>query len=138
MRKLVGISLLVMFTITLGLTSCNKYEEGPSFTLLTAKMRITGNWNLLNVTFNGNDYTSYFPTTKLDISKDETYTMTMTSSFGSSTEVGTWKFNSDKTQFITTDSDGDVTTFTIVKLKNDILKLKYVDGSDETIYTYEQ
>lgn len=128
-----------MMALTMTVTSCNKYEEGPKFTLLTAKMRITGDWSLLNVTENGYDVTSFYPTTNLEIVKDETYKHTESSGSVSVTETGTWKFNGDKTQFITTDSDGDITTYTIVKLKNSILKLKHVDSDgDVTIYTYEQ
>lgn len=139
MKLFFRLGLVAMMALTMTVTSCNKYEEGPSVTLLTAKMRITGDWSLLNVTSNGYDVTSFYPTTNLEIVKDETYKHIASSGSTSITVTGTWKFNDDKTQFITTDSDGDVTTYTIVKLKNDILKLKHIDSDgDVTIYTYEQ
>lgn len=139
MKLFFRLGLVAMMALTMTVTSCNKYEEGPKVTLLTAKMRITGDWSLLNVTADGYDVTSFYPTTSLEIVKDGTYKYTATSGSVSVTENGSWKFNSDKTQYISTDSDGDITTYTIVKLKNSILKLKYVDSDgDVTIYTYEQ
>lgn len=134
MRLLVGIGLVTMMAFAMTTTSCNKYEEGPGFTLLTAKMRITGNWTMIKRTVNDTDFTSFAPSEKLDIKKDETFTWTI----GSYTYTGTWKFNSDKTEVIFTDSSGDVDTFTIVQLKNNIMKLKKIVDGDEYITTYEQ
>jgi len=134
MRLLLGIGFIAMMALAMTTTSCNKYEEGPGFTLLTAKMRITGNWTMIKQTVNGNDYTSFAPDETLDIKKDETFTWTI----GSYTFTGTWKFNSDKTEVIFTDSNGDIETFTIVQLKNNIMKLKQVVGGDTYITTYEQ
>lgn len=139
MRKLLSLSLVAMLALTAVVSSCSKYDEGPKFTLLTAKMRVTGNWEMIKVTYNGSDITSFNPKTKLDIVKDGSYTKTYTSGSFSITETGTWKFNSDKTDLIFTDSSNDVTTFKIIQLKNKDMKLKYTDSDgNETVTTYQQ
>ena len=47
--KFLTVVLIALFSISSVLTSCGKYEEGPSFTLLTKKMRVTGEWTLTAV-----------------------------------------------------------------------------------------
>lgn len=124
------------------ISSCNKYEEGPKFTLLTAKARVTGDWKVTVITVNGQNQDLSGTSSEISIEKDDTYTSSNSYTFGgtsyTTTDNGTWKFNSDKTEFITTDSDGDVSTATIVMLKNKMMKTKQVDGSYTTIVTLEQ
>ncbi|HIA05317.1 MAG TPA: hypothetical protein EYN71_01140 [Flavobacteriales bacterium] len=43
------LSVLSFFVITVLIFSCKKYEEGPSFTLLTKKQRLAGEWNLKSI-----------------------------------------------------------------------------------------
>jgi hypothetical protein len=48
--------LSIVFFFVLSFSSCQKYEEGPGFTLRTKKARITGEWRLTRVVdedFNG-------------------------------------------------------------------------------------
>jgi hypothetical protein len=133
-------SIALMILMTVIISSCTKYEEGPKFTLLPASTRITGNWTTTALTINGQAQNLTGTTLKTEIKKDGTWTTT-NSYFGSSfaiTDNGTWKFNSDKTQVISVDSDGDETTFTIIMLKNKMLKWKIVDGNTTTIATLEQ
>jgi len=122
------------------ISSCTKYEEGSKFTFLTATARVTGDWTTTALTYNGQSQNLSGTTLKISYKKDGTWT-SANSYFGSSTSFndnGTWKFNSDKTELITTDSDGDIYTSTIVMLKNKMMKLKDVDGSNTTIFTLEQ
>lgn len=137
MKNLFRLSLVAVLALSAVLTSCNKYEEGPGFTLLTAKMRVVNDWKITKVEYNGTDVTPSSSTTSTSIKKDNTYTSTYSSGSFSITENGTWEFNSDKTQLISTDSDGDVSTMIIVMLKNKMMKLKDIDGSNVTIVTYE-
>ncbi|MDD2635088.1 MAG: hypothetical protein PHW82_06270 [Bacteroidales bacterium] len=63
-KKIVLISI-VLIIMGMGFNSCKKYEEGPSFTLLTATNRITGTWELNETQLNGavidiNDIISLF------------------------------------------------------------------------------
>ena len=141
MKLLFRASTVAFLALTMVIvSSCSKYDEGPKFTLLPASARITGNWTTTAVTINGQAQNLSGTTLKTEIKKDGTWTTT-NSYFGSSlaiTDNGTWKFNSDKTQVISVDSDGDETIFTIIMLKNKMLKWKIVDGNTTTIATLEQ
>lgn len=117
--------------------ACSKYPEGSKFTILTKKARLVNTWklDLITITSGGYTQTSTADVT-LDIKKDETYTSTWTSGSSSITEEGTWKFSSDKLQVIFTDSDGNVTTNTIVKLKNKELSFEDTENNITTRLDY--
>lgn len=129
-------ALLAMMAVAV--TSCSKYEEGPKFTLMSKKARLTGEWTLSAVEVNGTaqDISGY--TVNVTIEKDGSYTYKWSSGGFSVEESGTWEFSDDKGSLIMTDEDGDKTTSEIVRLANDELKLKDVDGSITTITTMVQ
>jgi len=72
----------------------------------------------------------------MDLEKDGTATSTWSTPLGSSSEVGTWAFSSDKADLILTDANGSTDTFEIVMLKNKELKLRQVEGVFTTVVTY--
>ncbi len=131
-----------LFLVVVSFTACDKYEEGANYSLLTAKMRLVNHWKMTKVTAtNGNttyDATGNFPSTILKVKKDDTYEVIYT--FGNlvTTDNGTWAFNSDKTTVTTTEDNGDIGIYTIIKLKNKELKLEYIDGSTTYVTTYSQ
>jgi len=134
------ILLIIALAITLPMvSSCDRYEEGANYSLLTAKMRLVNHWKLDKVTItNGNssyDATGSYPTTILKLKKDNTYETIFTAGNFTTNETGTWEFNDDKTQVIITETGENPESFTIIKLKNKELKVEYVDGN--TTYTYE-
>ncbi|MDD4149431.1 MAG: hypothetical protein PHE33_05325 [Bacteroidales bacterium] len=51
--KRIVLIFTVLVLMGMGFNSCKKYEEGPSFTLLTATNRITGTWELKETSLNG-------------------------------------------------------------------------------------
>lgn len=96
-------------------TSCGKYEEGPAFSLLTKKSRITGTWETQEATNNGS--TIYFEDnitllTTLDNNGEGNYKITVFVPFESLTipinitaELE-WKFTNDKENLkITVDNE---------------------------------
>ena len=116
------------FAILLGtatlVSSCNKYEEGPSFSLLSAKMRITGDWTSTEIIEGENAEMTISINNDGTYSKETTYTLFGLST--SSTEVGTWDFNSDKTSvFMMEDGESNADEATILKLENDEMKLRF-------------
>lgn len=129
----------LLFILAVSFTACDKYEEGANYSLLTAKMRMVNHWEMTKITAtNGNttyDATGVFPSTILKMKKDDTYEIIYTAGNITSSDNGTWEFNSDKTTVTTTEDNGDVTNYTIIKLKNKELKLEYIDGN--TTYTIE-
>lgn len=50
--KKYSIIIIAILGFSMIFSSCKKYEEGPSFTLLTAKKRIVGIWTLNNAKYN--------------------------------------------------------------------------------------
>lgn len=137
MKNIFKLFIAFVAISTLTLTSCNKYEEGPGFTVRTAKARVSGDWKLTSFTVNGTAYSSGVTVT-MTIDKDGSYTTTYTSTLGTTTETGTWTFNDDKTTISFTESTAGSTadTFTIVELKSKEMKLKQIDGSLTYISTY--
>jgi len=138
MKLILKTSALLMFALAMvAVTSCNKYEEGSNFSLLSAKARMVNTWTLTKVEYNGNDVTSSYPGIKSELKKDNTYTTTFTLGSFSTQESGKWDFNSDKTALIITPNGQSANDpVTIVMLKNKMLKVKDVDGSNTTIMTY--
>ena len=139
------------FAILLGtatlVSSCNKYEEGPSFSLLSAKMRITGDWTATAMTVNNEDTDMTNLDMTISVNNDgtfssETVTTIVIGSLSSSyttTEVGTWDFNSDKTSVLMmADGASSATEATILKLENKEMKLRTGSGSSTTDITYSK
>ncbi len=70
MKRIFFASWSVLLVLVI-FSSCNKYEEGPSFTLLSATKRITGTWELKETLVNDtlvtlNDFTSMLGDMDLD------------------------------------------------------------------------
>ena len=70
MKRLFFISWSVLVSLVI-FSSCNKYEEGPAFTILSATKRITGTWELKETLVNDtivnlNDFTSMLGDIDLD------------------------------------------------------------------------
>ena len=141
MKKLffIGLATLAMGAATL--TSCSKYEEGPSLTLSSKNARLTGSWLLTAQTTNGVADALTGLTQTMEINKDNKYMMVIKYSYMgfnyTNDYTGTWFFSDDKTQLITTvDGLTGTDTQTIVRLAGKELKLKTVDGTETIIQTY--
>ena len=128
MKYFVLLSLVGTFV----LSSCNKYSEGPTFSLLTRKARIVNDWTLDSYTKDGTEL--YDETYELNISieKDGTYSMSIiTPNLGqlqSETSHGTWEFDNDQSS-VTLLEEGSIigVSYDIVLLKNNNLKLRQTD-----------
>ena len=136
MTKSIIIKIAALFIVAVTFTACNKYEEGSNYSLISKKSRVANEWKLNRATAENSGVTADITTTlTLSTTKDGTFTRTATIATIDFAETGNWVFNDDKTSLIMTDSDGDVFTGTIKKLKSDEMTLVNVDGS--TTYTYE-
>lgn len=130
MKKLI-LPILVMATI---LSSCSKYEDGPSFTLLSKKSRAVNNWKYSAVLDSkGTDITSFVISSGdeylLELKKDDTFSFTEKENGSTYTYSGTWAFSEDKMQLLTTDSGSTYAdSLTILKLEKDEMWL--FDESD--------
>ena len=108
--------------------SCNKYEEGANFSLRSAKARVAGVWHIESFTANGTDILSLTGLQEIEATKDGVWTSKYTVLGVNTEDVGSWSFNSDKTELIVVDSNGNTSTNTIVKLKNKEMKLSSTDN----------
>lgn len=129
MKKYIICGLIALSAIAVTITSCNKYEDGPKISLLTKKMRLTGDWSLENYTSNGTDVTSFMQSAfgnnwELQIEKDGSYKST-----GNVNENGTWKLGEDKDDVTFTPSSGSATTYRILRLKSKELWLRYTNSN---------
>lgn len=121
---------LLFFSMALVLLgSCNKYVDGPSFSLLSRKARITNEWILEKQTLNNSEQ----PITseiKLTIEKDGTFSeSTVNNALGqlqSTHRHGTWLFLEGQGQISLTEStEGSLAVnYEIRELKNKRLKLR--------------
>ncbi|CAN5384044.1 hypothetical protein BH09BAC5_BH09BAC5_09910 [soil metagenome] len=129
MKKHIILGLIAVMAVAFTFSSCGKYEDGPSFSLLTKKMRITGDWKLTNYTSNGTDVTSVIvafwgSSYELQIEKDNSYKMT-----GNVNESGIWSLGADKDDITFTPSSGTPSTYRILRLKNTELWLRYTNSN---------
>ena len=132
MKKFLVLALLSVIAV-----SCGKYEEGPGFSLISKKNRVTNTWVLSKVEVNGQDETpqSSSYTLKMTLKEDETLSANYTVLTIPFTTTGTWAFNSDKSALILTDNSG-TSTNTILRLTNKEMKLRQIANGDTTINTF--
>ena len=122
-------SLLIVFL----LGACNKYSEGPAFSLLTRKARISNDWTLQSYTKDGTElFDVNAEEQNLSIEKDGSYSGTIiTTELGqlqSTSTNGTWTFENSQSDvnFLPAESLlGE--TYEIILLKNKTMKIRQTD-----------
>ena len=136
MKKLIVYSF-ALSVVAVSISSCGKYEEGPKFTLLSKKARITNTWKFTKSENNGIDNTpdpAYYTLT-LTLKEDGTAKAEHTIFGVPASDNGNWEFSSSKEELILSDPSG-TQTLEILKLTNTELKVKQLDGNDVIITTY--
>lgn len=142
MKKLLIVLLSILFVSSNLITSCKKYEEGPAFSLLTKKARITGDWTLESYSVNGEDVTAELKaliggTIELNIEKDGSYKKNI----AGTTDTGKWKFGEDKDDVYFDSNDSKVAEddYRILKLKSKELWLRQTQSNgDVEIFKFNQ
>ncbi|MEN9999074.1 MAG: hypothetical protein RI922_2064 [Bacteroidota bacterium] len=135
MKKNIFKSAAILLLSVFVLSACSKYEEGPKFTLLTKKARLSGEWVIESVTYNTTDITSSYEALLganfvLEIEKDGGYRTE-----GSNPDTGTWELGEDKDdiRFLSSASGATEETFRILKLKNKELWWKQTQTNGDII-----
>jgi hypothetical protein len=102
--------------VCLIVASCNKYEEGPSFSLRTKKARLNGEWQLESYYENGEDKTSSVASVYADFVmqffKDGAYVEW----YRNVPAEGTWTFVNNKSAVRTVINQADIDTIEIIRL----------------------
>lgn len=142
MRK----SIFGLFLLTLIISSCRKYSDGPSFSLLSKKARICNDWVLLTQLKNDEDVTDETVTVKLAIDKDGTYSSSSTydalGQLQGDYSNGKWTFGDTKDILYLYESvnneydDTPSRTFKIKELRNKQIKLAEEFPSINLVRTY--
>jgi len=118
------IVLAALFISTLIFSSCNKYSEGPKYSILTRKARLCNDWELKAYSVSGNNAFDVDYTTKLSIDKDGTYSMSKTFNALGQIQVeysnGRWEFaEKDETLYFFEDTTSKPThEYSIKELRN--------------------
>lgn len=125
--------LLVLFS------SCDKYPNGPSFSLRTKKARLCNEWLLTSYQVNGNEFIESQPTVKFAIDKDGTYSIssseTVLGQIQTQYEHGTWTLDAEGTVLaLLIDGEEFPSEYTINQLKNDAITLQYYNVQNNKTY----
>jgi hypothetical protein len=137
MRYLIVLSL-ILHTL---LTSCNKYEEGPSISFRKALTRAANTWNFSSITINGVEQVKFteYATQKQFWAKDGNYNHTYINPSNGVAELvtGTWELLDDarKVSIIYSDPNSGqpkvTRVYNILMLKNDEMWIRSEDNSIE-------
>lgn len=143
--KKIAIIFTIVATTAMIFSSCGKYEEGPSVSLLTKKARITGTWTLSERTYNEVAENMEGYVIKYTLEKDGTGLATVTGSlFGSTMTITSdleWEFDDTKENLRvrTKNQDstvyGDWDTTEIIKLTNSECWLRNVETENGVTIT---
>lgn len=123
--------LAATVVIMLNVSSCKKYEDGPLFSLRTKTVRLTGEWEVVEIENNDplDDGKLILEFEKDgDFSSHRIYSDYNYSSYCYSYE-GDWEWESGK-EVIEIEIDGDKEKFEILRLTNDELWFEDEDGNE--------
>ncbi|MGM0647874.1 MAG: lipocalin family protein [Bacteroidota bacterium] len=122
--------LLAAAVVTaLNFSSCSKYEEGPAFSLRTKTARLTGEWEIVKMTINGQTESFNNEELVLEFDKDNNFEMTFSYYGYSGTEKGEWEWIDNK-EAVEVTMDGEANEWEISKLTNDEFWFEDEDGSE--------
>ncbi len=118
----------------LNFNSCKKYEDGPGFTLKSAKGRLVGEWEVVKMTdSDGFSYLDSDYDLELEFDKDGDFSFTTAYSYGGSSYSysynGEWEFSSDKEE-IEVEISGEKIDWKIKKLTNKELWFEDEEGTE--------
>lgn len=126
---------LIGILLTVQLSGCNKYPEGPKFSLLTKKSRMVNHWQLKLAKANGESWTPFFPLKEIELFDDNNQVSTF-STLNVETELeGQWEFVNQKEELKLIYANGQSQSYRITKLKEDELNIYY--NSNDTLYKLE-
>ncbi len=134
-RKTLSIALVSILSAGF-ITSCNKYEDGPTVSLLSKKARMENTWAIENAYRNGENVTEDYDQYTLKMTKNGDANLTATYTAGSFSyqyeTQGTWTFKDDKESVMLDFQDDDADQlYQILKLEDDALWLREIGGEDE-------
>jgi hypothetical protein len=118
------------------LSSCNKYEDGPSISLKSKKARVSNEWAIESASRDGEDVTSSYDEFTLQMMDDGDANLAAIYNFGNFSyeyeTQGTWMFTDDKNNLKLDFEDDDADQeYQILKLQTNELWIRELGGEDE-------
>ena len=134
--------LVGVLAIAIGFSGCQKYEDGPWFSLLTKKQRVTGEWEVKTLMNDGTNQigNNGGQTYALDMEFDEdgNFELKMFFSYqGTSISEafgGEWEFSSDKEEIELDFDDGTYQEIEITRLTNKELEGELSEQTMQKIF----
>ncbi len=117
--------LYTLVLLSILLSSCKKYDEGPAFSLASKKERLCKKWQIEKFMFNNMDRTSTVDSMYLtyEFTKDGKYQEIMAHTHMYYVIDGKWDFINNKESILITWSQSDNLIWEIKKLEKDRLWL---------------
>lgn len=113
------------------LQSCQKYEDGPFFSLQTKTSRLSNSWKIDNFKINDVDYTSLLNGYTETFTTDHNYSYT----WGILGGTGKWEFQNNYNEVRITGTDNQSSeTLYILKLERTQFWYYIMDGNDRKEY----
>jgi hypothetical protein len=133
--------LLILTSILLAFASCNKYEDGPSVSLLSKKSRLANKWKLETYYLNGQDktvdYRGLVQSETLEFFKSGSWQYNEVSNWTWAPGYlhGTWTFQDKKESIEMVDDRAGVPskTWTILRLKSKELWMERQQSADSLV-----
>jgi hypothetical protein len=127
-KNKIAVLIILLAGIVVGIDGCQKYPDGPMFSIHTRTERVSNTWKVDNYKINGDDYTSLTSGYTETYSKDGNYSF----SWGNLAGTGKWAFqNNDQEIRITGTSNQSSETLYILKLEENEFWYYYMDGNDK-------
>lgn len=130
MKKSHSLWLILLFiSVTTTFSSCNKYPDGPKFTLLTKKERMQGLWDLTETNHSDGTVTYDNWNDIMELTEENEYIYTS----GNISVSGEWEFVSDKEKVLFKIGNLN-STYKILRLKSKELWLQNESNGDVLKY----
>lgn len=126
----------------LNFVACSKYEDGPAFSIRSKKGRITGEWEVVKLSLNGTaEPMEEGVSLSFEFEKDGDFKQNFSYSYGGSSYsysyAGEWEFE-DKSETLEITIGTYVQELEIIELRNNSLKLKDTEGTDEYLWEFSK
>lgn len=124
-----NLMLAAAIVIALNFSSCGKYEDGPSFSLMSKTSRLTGEWEVVK-------YDNVAPDDDiiLEFEKDGDFSLTYEYDGYSYSYDGEWSWEEGKEE-IEIEVDGDKSTWEVQRLTNNEL---WFEDPDNNLWELEK
>jgi hypothetical protein len=126
--KLYFIRILAFVLFIPVFSSCNKYEDGPMFSMMSRRSRLINEWKVDSYRINGTDFTSLVAGYTESFKKDDKYSY----NWGILSGSGTWTFQNRAEEVKLSGNDDQTSrTLFLTKLENDQFWYYFLIGSDK-------